>query len=141
MQSLSCEYSNKITISFNKPVKCGEKLEKNITENHPQIEWNKDPNKIYTIIMFDPDAPSPKNPTKKNFLHWLIINNDKTINSYTPPSPPHGSGNHRYFVAIFEQDDNIKDITEFPREKFDVKKFAKDHNLQIYALTKFVVEG
>jgi protein FLOWERING LOCUS T len=26
----------------------------------------------YTLVMVDPDAPSPSNPTLRNILHWLV---------------------------------------------------------------------
>lgn len=29
---------------------------------------------LYAIMMTDPDAPSPKHPTKAEVLHWLVIN-------------------------------------------------------------------
>lgn len=28
----------------------------------------------YTLVTVDPDAPGPKNNTRKNILHWLVIN-------------------------------------------------------------------
>ena len=54
-----------------------------------------------TLIMYDPDAPSG------TYLHYLVINiangninSGHTVISYAPPTPPPGSGSHRY---IFEQ--------------------------------------
>lgn len=29
---------------------------------------------LYTLIMLDPDAPSPQEPTFKHFLHWVVTN-------------------------------------------------------------------
>lgn len=28
---------------------------------------------LYTLIMVDPDAPSPSEPTMKEWLHWIIV--------------------------------------------------------------------
>ena len=28
----------------------------------------------YTLMMVDPDAPSPQRPTIRSFLHWLVTN-------------------------------------------------------------------
>jgi len=27
---------------------------------------------LYTLVMLDPDAPSPSNPTKREYLHWYV---------------------------------------------------------------------
>ncbi|KAG6480273.1 hypothetical protein ZIOFF_063753 [Zingiber officinale] len=32
-------------------------------------------------VMVDPDAPSPSNPTKREFLHWLVTDIPETANS------------------------------------------------------------
>ncbi|KAF3332728.1 protein MOTHER of FT and TF 1-like protein [Carex littledalei] len=29
---------------------------------------------LYTLVMTDPDAPSPSDPTMKEWLHWLVVN-------------------------------------------------------------------
>ncbi|XBI80285.1 hypothetical protein VPH35_089499 [Triticum aestivum] len=28
---------------------------------------------LYTLVMVDPDAPSPSNPSKREYLHWLVM--------------------------------------------------------------------
>lgn len=33
-----------------------------------------EPGKLYTLLMSDPDAPSPNNPTHREWLHWLVTN-------------------------------------------------------------------
>lgn len=32
------------------------------------------PSSSYTLVLSDPDAPSPAMPTSREFLHWLVIN-------------------------------------------------------------------
>lgn len=61
-----------------------------------------DMKKRYTLVMYDPDAPSP------SFLHWLLVNipgglvtDADVVASYYPPSPP--SGTHRYIFKVYEQ--------------------------------------
>lgn len=27
---------------------------------------------LYTLVMVDPDAPSPSNPSKREYLHWYV---------------------------------------------------------------------
>lgn len=56
------------------------------TQGKPHVEMRGRPfgssEDLYTFMMVDPDAPSPTNPTFRNFLHWLVIN----IPSQTPPT-------------------------------------------------------
>ncbi|KAH7434103.1 hypothetical protein KP509_06G000200 [Ceratopteris richardii] len=68
----------------------------------------------YTLLMVDPDAPSPSKPTFRNFLHWLVVNVPgstapsqeiwKTGHEQVPymgPAPP--EGHHRYVFLLFKQ--------------------------------------
>ena len=95
--------------------------------------------KNLTLLMVDPDAPSAKNPSCRSWLHWIMTNvNTKTddvktgreIVKYQPPSPPSGSGRHRYYFLLYEQNDKtvyIKDPDD--RCKFDVDAFAAENDL------------
>ncbi|XP_021747779.1 protein TWIN SISTER of FT-like [Chenopodium quinoa] len=39
--------------------------------NPPMIEiQGNDPMSFYTLVMVDPDAPSPGNPSEREYLHW-----------------------------------------------------------------------
>jgi phosphatidylethanolamine-binding protein (PEBP) family uncharacterized protein len=76
----------------------------------PNVRMNEvQPDKLYTIIIWDPDAPhSP------SFLHWLVTNipgddiaRGTVLQSYYPPSPPAGSGEHRYYIGLYEQSRQI----------------------------------
>ncbi len=40
----------------------------------PKLNWNAEPNAFYTLIMSDPDAPSRKEPSIAEVLHWLVVN-------------------------------------------------------------------
>lgn len=137
-----CDYSNNITVKYNnKSIKCNEKLEKSVTQIRPTVTYKSSSKSLYTLLMFDPDAPSPKNPINRDWLHWLVINNSETINEYYPPTPPSGSGPHRYFICVLEQPSVLQNITEFPRPKFNTTKFISDHNLKLVSMTKFIVTG
>lgn len=28
---------------------------------------------FYTLVMVDPDSPSPSNPSKREYLHWCVV--------------------------------------------------------------------
>ncbi len=41
----------------------------------PKVEIiGADPNQVYTLLMTDPDAPSPEQPTFREWLHWMVTN-------------------------------------------------------------------
>jgi hypothetical protein len=86
--------------------------------SEPKIEYNANPNTLYTLIMHDPDA------VVGNYLHWVVINipensisNGQTLLNYKGPAPPQGSGIHRYIFLVFEQAEriNTQNISESKR--------------------------
>mmetsp|Transcript_55901 Transcript_55901/g.136979 ORF Transcript_55901/g.136979 Transcript_55901/m.136979 type:complete len:315 (+) Transcript_55901:147-1091(+) len=77
--------------------------------------------KLHTIVMLDPDAPSRQDPRMRHWLHWLVVDVRGKCNStmcefdpaentgvaeaatYKGATPPKGTGLHRYVVLIYEQ--------------------------------------
>lgn len=115
------------------------------TSEQPQLIFYPRKDKYYTIIMFDPDAPSRTNPANRNWLHWLITNiyEDKlgtgeTIMNYQPPSPPYKSGNHRYVFILLEQTNRIIFTKITNRAKFDLEHFINNYNLKPINMDYFV---
>ncbi|AZL89831.1 phosphatidyl ethanolamine-binding protein-like protein [Megavirus baoshan] len=116
------------------------------TQQLPKINFTKNNNDKYTIIMVDPDAPSRKNPIYKYFLHWLIINNNEIIMDFTPPAPPKNSGPHRYFIFLLKQNkllnsSSIKINGKIEREKFNLAEFIADNNLEVIDSIHFITEN
>ena len=137
-------YKNFIELSFeNNKIEYNDMLTKQASSTKPNIQFKKDPNKLYTIITIDPDAPSPTNPIYKYFLHMLVVNNSDTLMKWTGPDPPTGSKTHRYYTCVFEQvspiDKNKYSINS--RHNFDLNSFVKSNNLLIKGCNKFRVEG
>ncbi|CAN8101402.1 unnamed protein product [Discula destructiva] len=101
----------------------------NITQQQPQLSLNAalyqsvaDYTGQYTLIMVDPDASTPEQPTRRFFLHWLAPNTTQSSSSddlrqltipnstfvpYLPPTPPETSSAHRYIVYAFQQPDSF----------------------------------
>jgi phosphatidylethanolamine-binding protein (PEBP) family uncharacterized protein len=71
-------------------------LTKKQTAEAPIVEVNRVAGP-YTLVMYDPDAPASK---PNSYLHWIQspIGNIE----YMGPSPPAGSGDHRYIFEIYE---------------------------------------
>jgi len=99
----------------------GEKLGLNDVQSAPTLALGDssslNANSRYIVIMIDPDAPSRANPTSANVLHWvktdlrirastatnITADNATATFSYAPPSPPQGSGEHRYVFLLYDQ--------------------------------------
>ncbi|XP_034827652.1 phosphatidylethanolamine-binding protein homolog F40A3.3-like isoform X2 [Maniola hyperantus] len=109
----------------------------------PRVSWVADPNTFYTLAMTDPDAPSRKEPTFREWHHWLVCNilgNEvevgDTLSAYIGSGPPPGTGLHRYVYLVYKQPGKIDfDEPRLPnnsgdkRGGFSIVKFAKKYNL------------
>ena len=104
----------------------------------PEVTWDGEEGSLYTLMMVDPDAPSRKNPIRRSWLHWLVVNipgsdlaSGEKYAEYAGAAPIQGSGYHRYVVLLYKQADKISD-SDYPvksRGKWSVKKFTTDHQL------------
>lgn len=79
----------------------------------------------YIVVMVDPDAPSPDNPTSRFILHWLAADVEQNATATSPqtgralsvpqtaavpyraPGPPPTSSAHRYILYAFAQPSNF----------------------------------
>ncbi|KAL7130164.1 hypothetical protein ABFS83_13G115100 [Erythranthe nasuta] len=105
-----------------------------------QIKGAISPN-YYTLVMVDPDAPSPGEPTLREWLHWLVIDipegsdatEGKEIMEYMGPKPP--AGVHRYVFAVFRQHGLMETVKRKPveRQLFDTRQFASENDLGLPA--------
>lgn len=80
------------------------------TKDEPLLKYNFDINKLYTLILYDP------NSIYGTYIHWVIINipgdninKGSIIIPYMGPHPPSGSGIHNYTFQLYEQTER-KDI-------------------------------
>jgi phosphatidylethanolamine-binding protein (PEBP) family uncharacterized protein len=88
-------------------------------------------NNLLTLLIVDPDAHYPSNPTEKYMLHNMVINNDETIWRYKSPNPPMDSAPHRYFIQLYKHSKPIKlDKPIAQRNKFDLETFVKKYGLK-----------
>ena len=91
----------------------------------------KEKDNLLTLIIVDPDAHYPDNPTEKFMIHNLVINTNEIIWKYKSPNPPLDSPPHRYFILLYRQPSIIK-LDEYinQRNKFDLKTFVKKYKLK-----------
>lgn len=118
------------------------------TTDQPIIRYYPRQTKYYTLLMFDPDAPSRENPINGNWLHWLVTNiyednigTGDIIMNYQPPSPPYKSGVHRYIFMLLEQNNRTHFSQILNRAKFDLENFIETYNLKPYKIDYFVSEN
>lgn len=79
-------------------------------KDKPKVAWEAEKGAFYTLVKVDPDAPSRKNPTYREYRHWLIMNipessveNGDEIIEYIGAGAPKGTDLHRYIFLVFKQ--------------------------------------
>ena len=91
----------------NKIVNNNELLKPSETQTKPQIKYSFENNKLYTLLMHDPDS------IYGNRFHWIVANisgdvkNGVDLLPYIGPAPPPKTGIHHYIFELYEQDRNI----------------------------------
>ncbi|NP_001087297.1 phosphatidylethanolamine binding protein 4 L homeolog precursor [Xenopus laevis] len=122
---------------------------------HPLVRYSKaQPGVKYVLIMVDSDAPSRWDPKYRYWRHWLLTDipgwqlisgQDLTgidISAYHRPSPPPGTGYHRYQFYLYEQPIGIQPYLlpeESPRSTWDFEAFVERTKLgKPLATTQFM---
>ncbi|KAB1251342.1 Phosphatidylethanolamine-binding protein 1 [Camelus dromedarius] len=99
-------------------------------KNRPtSIAWDGlDPDKLYTLVLTDLDAPSRKDPKYREWHHFLVvsmkgndISNGTVFSDYVGSGPPKGTGLHRYPILSNRSGDH--------HGKFKVASFRKKYEL------------
>ncbi|KII67424.1 OV-16 antigen [Thelohanellus kitauei] len=109
----------------------------------PHLNWEANSDVKYTMIMTDLDPPSRENPKNREWFHWLKYNipgddlsGGETLIEYMPPTPPSGTGKHRYLFLIYKQKESLqlkepkigRDGSK-GRSKRNSKEFASNNGL------------
>ncbi|KAG1725580.1 phosphatidylethanolamine-binding protein [Suillus paluster] len=92
--------------------------------------------RLYTLLMIDPDFPDETNQTFQTYLHWLHLSpspvpNLNTHTAYIPPHPQRGTTYHRYTILLLPQQSrlSIPMVAKDKRAGFDVRAFMEQHGL------------
>lgn len=130
--------SNTLAIRYGSVIVGNQGLTRQQTIKQPEIMFEPQPGKQYTLLLYDPDAPTP------TYLHWLVVNitHPNQITSlipYEPPNPPSTDKHyHRYMFELLEQPGPIH-ISVSDRQGFQVNAFKKMYGLRTMASTGFYV--
>uniref|UniRef100_A0A0E0PTS2 Hd3a n=1 Tax=Oryza rufipogon TaxID=4529 RepID=A0A0E0PTS2_ORYRU len=93
-----------------KTVSNGCELKPSMVTHQPRVEvGGNDMRTFYTLVMVDPDAPSPSDPNLREYLHWLVTDIPGTtaasfgqeVMCYESPRPTMGI--HRLVFVLFQQ--------------------------------------
>ncbi|XP_027090020.1 protein HEADING DATE 3A-like [Coffea eugenioides] len=104
--------------------------------SQPRVEIGGDDfRSFYTLVMVDPDAPSPSNPNLREYLHWLVTDIPATTGAsfgqeivcYESPRP--SMGIHRFVFALFRQLGRQTVYAPGWRQNFSTRDFAELYNL------------
>ncbi|KAG8380342.1 hypothetical protein BUALT_Bualt06G0005600 [Buddleja alternifolia] len=104
--------------------------------NQPRVEiGGEDLRTFYTLIMVDPDAPSPSDPYLREYLHWLVTDIPETTGAnfgqeivcYESPQP--SMGIHRLVFVLFRQLGRQTVYAPGWRQNFNTRDFAELYNL------------
>lgn len=111
------------------------------TAHSPQCTLPNDSH-MYTIICWDPDIQ-----VGKSFLHWLVVNctgdqdSGKALSSWMAPSPPPGSGVHRYIIGLFKQNAQSNGEPIIDRVNFNATTYATQNNLTPMSYKGFRIQA
>ncbi|XP_018324117.1 phosphatidylethanolamine-binding protein homolog F40A3.3-like [Agrilus planipennis] len=132
-----------ITYPTGAKVQGGNILTPTQVKDQPSVKWQADKNEYYLLCMTDPDNLSRKEPTLREWHHWLVgnipgndISKGEVLTEFLGSGPRPGTGLHRYVFLLYKQPGKLnfteKRITNRSaegRENFSSRNFAKKYNL------------
>lgn len=145
----------KVSYSDDVSVDLGNILTPTQVKEQPKIEYEAESSEFYTLLMTDPDAPSRKEPSRREFRHWLTVNipgndisNGETIWEYIGSGPPKDTGLHRYVFLLFKQPKGkidfdgpyVSDHSSLGRPSTSTRDLIKKFNLELKAANFYEAE-
>nr|ABP02016.1 flowering locus T-like 2 [Oxybasis rubra]AOM81058.1 flowering locus T-like 2 protein [Oxybasis rubra] len=134
-----------LRVSYNnRTVTTGGEFSPSQVVSQPRVEVGGDLGTFYTLVMVDPDAPSPSNPHLREYLHWMVTDIPGTSDAssdeeemYCYESPQPSMGMHRYVFVLFQQSGRQTVYTPGWRINFETEAFAEIYNLKPVAAVYF----
>ncbi|KQJ94155.1 protein FLOWERING LOCUS T [Brachypodium distachyon] len=134
-----------LEVLFNgRPIVNGKEFRTPAVSDKPRVEiGGEDLSVTYTLVMVDPDAPNPSNPTLREYLHWMVTDipasTDDTygreVVCYESPAP--ATGIHRMVLVLFRQLGRDTVLPPSMRHNFNTRAFARRYNLGAPVAAKY----
>ncbi|KAF3325217.1 hypothetical protein FCM35_KLT10288 [Carex littledalei] len=130
-------YTNRLMLN-------GTELRPSAVVNRPRIEiGGTDLRVFYTLVLVDPDAPSPSNPYLREYFHWMVtdipggtdVSYGRELILYERPDPR--SGIHRMVFVLYRQLSRASVFPPLMRQNYSCRRFAQQYHLDIVAATYF----
>ncbi|KAM3192199.1 hypothetical protein ACQJBY_069428 [Aegilops geniculata] len=126
-----------LTIMYDgRPVFNGMEFRSPAVSLKPRVEIGGDDFRVaYTLVLVNPDAPNPSNPTLREYLHWMVTDVPASTNDsfgrevvpYESPSPTMGI--HRIVIVMYQQLGRGTVFAPQVRQNFNSRNFARRFNL------------
>jgi hypothetical protein len=143
---LTFEQKVELNVRFpaGKKVVIGKELPLGAVLSIPAVTYTPTPDTFYTLVMVDPDAPS-RADAEGEYRHWVVanipgaeINKGEVLQDWAPPSPPSGSGLHRYVFILYEQPERLETtVFESVRSKWACDAWATEMGMTPVGATFF----
>ncbi|KAF3331410.1 ZCN9 protein [Carex littledalei] len=111
-------------------------LKPSIIADPPIIKISGKCNELFTLVMIDPDSPSPCHFNMREFVHWIVVNipgggdltKGEEMVPYLAPKPQVGI--HRFVFVLFQQKGPLHSISELSsRANFKTRDYSRVHDL------------
>ncbi|KAL4874582.1 phosphatidylethanolamine-binding protein [Aspergillus karnatakaensis] len=153
--------STQLNIAFgDKAIEHGNLFRVSEVKAAPSIQFDKEPNasgsQTYTLLLIDPDAPTPDDPKFAYWRHWVVsglkagekVENVTALTEYLGPGPKDDSRPHRYLLLLFREPEGLsltkEDVggEEFvQRRSFKAAEWVQAHGLELVAVNWFLGAG
>nr|QLM05589.1 FT-like PEBP family member protein [Saccharum hybrid cultivar R570] len=119
-------------------------LKPSAVASKPRVDvGGNDMRAFYTLVLIDPDAPSPSHPSLREYLHWMVtdipettsVNFGQELVFYERPDPR--SGIHRLVFVLFRQLGRGTVFAPEMRHHFNCRSFARQYHLSVATATYF----
>ncbi|KAK4766865.1 hypothetical protein SAY86_014616 [Trapa natans] len=127
----------RMSVNYNgKHVLNGYELHPSDVTTRPRVEiLGGDMRSFFTLVLTDPDAPRPSDPSLREHLHWIVSNIPGTTDasfgseviSYEIPKPVIGI--HRFVFVLFKQKRRQMASPPPSRDHFSTRNFAAENDL------------
>ncbi|KAL4812431.1 phosphatidylethanolamine-binding protein [Aspergillus spinulosporus] len=155
--------TTELSISFGeKAVSLGNLFRVSEVKSAPTVSFVKEEQSpeshLYTLLLVDPDAPTPDDPKFAYWRHWVVsgltasqgisAESAKTLTEYLGPGPKDDSRPHRYLFLLFREPEGLalskEDVggEEFvQRRSFQAAEWVQKHGLVLVGVNWMLGAG